>query len=309
MSKMPTPLLTKQLDDRVQERLEAVLNGMPVAVSWAGLKDQKLMFVNRKFREMFGYELSEHPTVTQWIQQVYPDPQQVKRALDMWAPHFETTAIVPFEIPQVEVDVLCKDGDVKTTLLSGMILPSEGWALAIYSDITDRKKAEQQIQQQALEDPLTGLHNRRAFDESLDSSLSQARQNQSSMALLMLDLDEFKALNDALGHDQGDRILQIVSERIRHGVRDEDLVCRLGGDEFSVIIPNLDTEQAAEEVAERIIAEVRKPMTLEGRSHLLNLSIGIGIFPNDAADGENLYRFADHALYRAKQNGRGRWSR
>ena len=133
---------TEKFDERMQQRLEAVLDGMPVAVSWAGLKDQKIVFVNSKFRELFGYELGDHPTVTDWIQHAYPDPSQVERAMAMWAPHFETSAIVPFEIDQVEVDVKCKNGSIRTTLLGGVILPSEGWALAIFTDITDRKRAE-----------------------------------------------------------------------------------------------------------------------------------------------------------------------
>ncbi|MEJ2760086.1 MAG: sensor domain-containing diguanylate cyclase [Gammaproteobacteria bacterium] len=299
---------TENFDERLQQRLEAVLDGMPVAVSWAGLKDQKIQFVNSKFRELFGYELGDHSTVTDWIQQTYPDPAQVERAMAMWGPHFETSAIVPFEIDQVEVDVKCKDGSVKTTLLGGVILPSEGWALAIFTDITNRKHAERRTEQLALEDPLTGLANRRAFDRLLRQSLAHAFRHRHSVALLIADLDDLKAVNDTLGHASGDAVLQTVADRLRLGVREEDSVCRLGGDEFAVILKNVADMESVEHIAERILEEVDRPFTLEGKAVPLALSIGIGLFPADAGDEKQLYKIADEALYRAKEGGRGRWS-
>jgi len=297
-----------QFDKRLQQRLEAVLDGMPVAVSWAGLKDQEIRYVNKKLTEMFGYKLGDHNTVMDWIQQVYPRPEQVERALTMWAPHFETTAIVPFEIGQVEVDVQCKDGSVKTTLLSGVILPHEGWALAIFTDITARKQAEIQTQKLAMEDALTGLANRRAFDDNLKSSMARARRHNGSIALLLMDVDEFKALNDTLGHAYGDMALQTIAARVRSAVRTEDFVCRLGGDEFCVIVDNACSPDIVEHVASRILQEVCKPYEPDDTPISLAVSIGIGLFPVDALDEESLYGFADKALYRAKQAGGGRWS-
>lgn len=298
-----------KLDERLQRRLEAVLDGMPVAVSWAGLKDQAIRFVNRKFTDLFGYELGDHATVTDWIQQTYPVPAQVERAMEMWAPHFETTAIVPFEIDQVEVDVLCKDGTVKTTLLGGVILPGENWALAIFTDITERKENERRAEKLALEDPLTGLANRRSFDRYMRRTLARARRQRHSVALLLADLDEFKVLNDSLGHSNGDMVLQAIADRLRIGVREEDFICRLGGDEFAVVLENVNSNAVAENVAERILVEVSRPFTLESKPLQLGMSIGIGLFPFDADDMAGLYKSADQALYRAKAAGRGCWSR
>lgn len=308
MSTQGTPRLGKY-DQHLQQRLEAVLDGMPVAVSWAGLKDQSIRFVNRKFTEMFGYVLGDHPTVMEWIQQTYPNPEQVDRAIRTWAPHFETSAIVPFEIGQVEVDVRCKDGSVKTTLLSGVILPREGWALAIYTDITARKREEMYTRKLAMEDALTGLANRRAFNDNLKSSLSRSRRQEKAIALLLVDLDGFKVLNDTLGHTCGDLALQVIAERLRGAVRTEDFVSRLGGDEFGVILDNATSAEGVEQVAERIIEEVSKPYTSQDTPVTLAASIGIARFPDDAIDEKSLYDCADKALYRAKQAGRGRWSR
>jgi diguanylate cyclase (GGDEF)-like protein/PAS domain S-box-containing protein len=309
MNDKPSKQPAGQFDERLQQRLEAVLDGMPVAVSWAGLNDQKIRFVNRKFTDMFGYELGDHATVTDWIQQTYPDPAQVDRAMKMWAPHFETTAIVPFEIDQVEVDVMCKDGSIRTTLLGGVILPDEGWALAIFTDITERKENERRVEKLSLEDPLTGLANRRAFDIVLKRTLARARRQRQNVALLLADLDEFKVLNDTLGHSSGDIILETIADRLRIAVREEDLICRVGGDEFAVILENLGRNAVPENIAERILLEVGRSFTVEHKPVRLAMSIGIALFPPDASDTEELYKAADEALYRAKDAGRGCWSR
>jgi len=296
-------------DDQLRERLQAVLDAMPVAITWARLDDQHIIFVNRKFTAMFGYVLGDFPTVADWIAKTYVNPQHVERANAMWLHHFGLLKNLPAEIPQVEVDVLCRDGTVKTTLLGGLIVPDMSWAMATFVDITERKEAENRIQRLALEDPLTGLANRRAFTETLKSSISRATRHNSSTALLLVDLDEFKPLNDALGHDQGDIILQTVAERLKLGVRAGDYVFRLGGDEFGVIVDGIAAPGTAEAVADRIITEVQKPFSLDGKALKLNLSIGISVFPRDGAEEQALYKNADLALYRAKKSGRGRWSR
>lgn len=292
-----------------EQRLEEILNAMPVAISWATLKDQKIRFMNRKFTQMFGYTPGDYPTVEGWINSVYPNPDHITRAIEMWLPHFQSTAREPIEIPQVEVDVLCKDGTVKTTLLGGVILPVEGWGLATYVDITDRKEHELQIERLAMEDPLTGLANRRAFNDVVKGSLSRAHRGDKKMALLLVDLDDFKQLNDSLGHDCGDLILQKVAERLRAGVRGGDVVCRIGGDEFSVVADSVDGPGSVEEMAGRIIEEIRKPFKIDDIPIDLSVSIGIGIFPDDARNADELYKRADEALYRSKNAGRSRWSR
>jgi diguanylate cyclase (GGDEF)-like protein/PAS domain S-box-containing protein len=296
-------------EDGLRARLQAILDAMPVAISWARLDDQHIIFVNKKFTHMFGYVLGDFQTVQDWITKTYVRPEHVERANAMWMHHFGLLRNEPAEIPQVEVDVLCKDGVVKTTLLGGLIVPDLSWAMATFVDITDRKQSENHIQRLALEDPLTGLANRRAFTETLKASISRATRQNSSTALLLIDLDEFKPLNDALGHDQGDIVLQAVAERLKVGVRAGDFVCRLGGDEFGVIVDGIAAPGTAEAVADRIITEVQKPFALQGKSLKLNLSIGISVFPRDGTEEQALYKNADLALYRAKKAGRGRWSR
>ena len=300
---------TAGLEELLERRLQEILNAMPIAVSWCTLKDQKLRFMNAKFTQMFGYVLSDHPTVEHWINTTYPNPEHIKRANEMWFPYFQSISIHPIEVPQVEVDVLCKNGEIKTTLLGGVLLPHEGWGLATFVDITDRKEHEIQIQKLAMEDPLTGLANRRAFDEIIKRSLSRAQRGGNKAALLLVDLDYLKQLNDTLGHDSGDLILQKVAERLKSGVRSGDVVCRLGGDEFSVVANAVDSTETVEKMAGRIIEEIRKPFNLGEIPIKLSVSIGIGIYPEDSDNPEELYKRADEALYRAKNAGRGRWSR
>jgi diguanylate cyclase (GGDEF)-like protein/PAS domain S-box-containing protein len=294
---------------RLQDRLQAVLDALPVAVSWAGIADQKIEFVNRKFTELFGYRLGDHATVADWIERAYPDQQQAERARNMWMHHFGRLDADTVEIPPVEVDVRCSDGKVRTTLLGGVIMPDVGWALATFVDITERKRSEQFIQRLALEDPLTGLPNRRAFSDSIRRYLARARRQQSGGALLIVDLDGFKQLNDSLGHDCGDHALQAMAGRLRSTIRGSDTACRLGGDEFAILLEAGDPGRVAGEVAARIIDTIREPLNLDQGNVTLDASIGIALFDGATADEDTLYRDADQALYRAKNAGRGRWSR
>ena len=297
------------LEGRLEQRLAEILDAMPIAVSWSTLKDQKLTFMNKKFTQMFGYVLSDHPTIEHWINNAYPKPEHVKRSNEMWMPYLNSTSIHPIEIPQVEVDVICKNGEVKTTLLGGVLIPHEGWGLATFVDITERKEHEVQIEKLAMEDPLTGLANRRAFNEILKGTLSRARRLDHKTALLLVDLDHLKSLNDSLGHDRGDKVLQTLAQRLRKGIRSGDVVCRLGGDEFGIVADAVEGEKTPEEMAGRILECVSEPFSLDDSPINISVSIGIGIFPDDTDNAEGLYKYADEALYRAKNGGRGRWSR
>jgi len=298
-----------RFEKHLRENLESILDCMPIAVSWANLETQELIYLNKTFTHMFGYILGDHPTVTDWIEKTYINPEHVERAAQMWYPHFGTDSMETVGIEQVEVDVLCKDGSVKTTLLGGMILPQNRWALATFVDISERKKSELHIQKLAMEDALTGLGNRRAFNESLIASLSRSKRNQWLTALLILDLDGFKKLNDSMGHDCGDIALGIMSKRINQSIRGGDCAYRIGGDEFAVIVENIQSGKPAIQVAERILKAASTPIPIKDTETSLGVSIGISIYPIDAMDDGSLLKKADEALYRAKHEGRGRWER
>lgn len=301
---------SKHADKHQQVWLEAVLDAMPVAASCSTLDDQKIIFLNQRFTELFGYGPGDHRTVKDWIEKTYVNPRQAEKSTEVWEQYFKTASIVPIKFGQAEIDIRCKDGSVKTTLLSGVVLPKENWGLAIFTDITDRKEREKLTRRLAMEDDLTGLPNRRSFNETLKRYLSRSRRQNKSIGLLLIDLDGFKELNDTRGHKAGDDALKIIADRLRRSIRMEDFVARVGGDEFAVIIDSIDNNYTTTEVAERILASIHdEPIIVEERLAPLDLSIGIGIYPIHARDGDKLYEVADQALYRAKEKGRGQWSR
>ncbi len=177
--------------------------------------------------------------------------------------------------------------------------------VAVFRDISDEKRSEARLKHQAYHDPLTGLPNRQLFNDRLEQALAQARRNETPVAVLFLDLDQFKTINDSLGHKVGDQLLQEVAIRIKGCVRDEDTVARLGGDEFILIIQEpREGENDAVEVARRIIAALAEPVILEGHEVFTSPSIGITFYPEDGRDVDTLVKNADMAMYRAKSGGR-----
>ncbi|HVR08666.1 MAG TPA: EAL domain-containing protein [Thermoanaerobaculia bacterium] len=171
-------------------------------------------------------------------------------------------------------------------------------------DITKRKDAEFQLVHQAYHDALTGLPNRMLFHDRLTQALGLARRNHRGLAVLFLDLDQFKLVNDTLGHAAGDRLLQAVAERLRQSVRKSDTVARVGGDEFNLLLPDVGRGNQAARMAEKILATVARPVEVDGHRLYLTTSIGISLFPADGGDAEALLTSADIAMYRAKEQGR-----
>ena len=180
--------------------------------------------------------------------------------------------------------------------------------VALFSDITARKLSEETIWKQANFDVLTGLPNRNMFHHRLKQELIKTRRNNLSLALLLIDLDRFKEVNDTLGHDMGDLLLQVAARRIQECVRESDTVARLGGDEFTIILPELQDQTIAESVSRKLISSLVKPYHLEDELVHISASIGITTFPDDATSIDALIKNADQAMYAAKSNGRNQSS-
>ena len=188
--------------------------------------------------------------------------------------------------------------------------------IVLSRDITSRKEAENRIHRLAYFDSLTGLHNRLSFSSRLEREIQRADFTNNKLAVLFLDLDGFKNVNDTLGHDAGDLLLQWVADRLQQGMRPADMVARnvsmevgvelarMGGDEFTVIIPNLQLSESAMIVSHRIHELLRRPFALEGREVVITTSIGIAIYPTDGQNAATLLKHADTAMYHAKEHGR-----
>jgi diguanylate cyclase (GGDEF)-like protein len=179
---------------------------------------------------------------------------------------------------------------------------------AAYRTIADSlREMEERLRYQAYHDALTDLPNRLLFTEHLSPELAQARRHSRPLAVLFLDLDHFKVINDTLGHAVGDQLIKDVAQRLRAGLRESDTVARLGGDEFSILLPELASPVDAAMIAEKLLRLVASPVTLAGRELSVTASIGIALHPSDGTDVESLLQSADLAMYRAKDMGRNHY--
>ncbi|MFD2273121.1 diguanylate cyclase domain-containing protein [Undibacterium arcticum] len=176
---------------------------------------------------------------------------------------------------------------------------------ALAAEIVERRQAEERAHELATKDPLTGLLNRRSLIASLDHAIERAHRNNEPIALLFLDMDRFKSINDTLGHDVGDELLRDVAARIMASVRKSDLVARLGGDEFVVLMQGMSTYRDVAKVAEQIVQAATPPFKVGHHQIKTSVTIGIGLFPQDGNSTQSLMRSADLAMYHAKQERRG----
>ena len=174
-------------------------------------------------------------------------------------------------------------------------------------DITQQKKAEERLQHMAYHDSLTGVANRNKLEQFINHTLAAARRHQQGFALLFLDLDRFKNINDTIGHEAGDLLLQIVAERLKSAIRNTDLIARLGGDEFVLVITDVKKTEAVALIAQKILESVLQAINVNGQEIYITTSIGISLYPYDGQNLQILMKNADLALYRAKEQGRNNY--
>ncbi|NVK18186.1 MAG: EAL domain-containing protein [Methylocystaceae bacterium] len=263
-------------------------------------RENKIQTVNRAFTEITGYELDEVKGTTPDIlksglhdQNFYEEIYHRLNANEFW---------------EGEIWNKRKSGEVYPERLTISVLRDkkgfkEGY-VAIFSDITKRKEAEAHIQRQANYDNLTNLANRSLFMDHLACAIYRAERDQKRVALLFMDLDRFKNINDTLGHSTGDELLVEVATRLLSLTRNYDTCARFGGDEFAILLPDISDVRHVEEVVAKILKRVSEPYELHGHDAFVSASIGVTIYPEDGATPQNLFRNADSAMYRAKEKGR-----
>jgi diguanylate cyclase (GGDEF)-like protein/PAS domain S-box-containing protein len=214
----------------------------------------------------------------------------------------------PFEI---EYRITAPDGQPQWLAARGV--PMHDAAGRVYrmigvsQDISARKAREEAVRFLAYHDSLTGLPNRRLLDDRLAQAIHLAQRRDRKLAVMLIDLDDFKQVNDSLGHRAGDAVLREAAQRLALCVRKADTLARHGGDEFVVVISDVQAESDCKLVAEKVLRSLAAAFHLEGRALALGASIGISLFPTDAGDGDGLLRNADAAMYRAKQLGRNQY--
>jgi len=264
------------------------------------LQEGRIVFANEAMARLTGYRHDELLNGMPFADLVHPDTRN-----DVQDKYQRRLAGEQFE-NRYDTSIVTRDGERREVELAvAMVRHGEkNQTVVVVRDITERKVLENNLQRMAHHDELTKLPNRSLFFDRLERALADARRHGNEFALLFVDLDGFKAVNDAHGHQTGDQLLQEVARRMEQCVRASDTVARMGGDEFAVILGDVDEAENATRVAQKIIASLSAPLVLEGKDCHVGASIGISLFPQDGESSEGLLTKADSAMYCAKNKGK-----
>jgi diguanylate cyclase (GGDEF)-like protein/PAS domain S-box-containing protein len=287
-----------------EQRWQFALEGAGDGVWDWDLKSNKVIF-SKRWKAMLGFEEAEvSDDVDEWKKRVHPeDYVNAMQAV-------QATLAGLNHVYSNEHRVQCKDGSWKWVLDRGMVVSRDAQGnpermVGTHADISSLKKSEEVIWQQANFDLLTGLPNRRMFYGRLDQEIQKAKRSGLKVALIFLDLDGFKEVNDTLGHDQGDFLLKLTASRLVECMRGSDSVARLGGDEFVLMIGDIGQGDLnhVEIMAQKVLEVLSEPFQLGHEIAYISASLGIAIFPDDASNTENLMKSVDQAMYASKQKG------
>ena len=285
------------------------------AIVYIDIADESMAttYVSPQIEQILGYTAQEYVDDPHlWEQMLHQDDRQ--RAVESYVRARESGTPLTYEYR-----LIARDGRVVWFRDSAVVLrDAQGQPTAIHGvmlDITDMKEAEEQLTYLAYHDSLTGLPNKVMFDELLELALARARRHELGLAVLSVDVDNFKLINDSLGHERGDELLRMLPERLSQATRETDLVARQGGDEFMLLLSDLDRTSpvrdgdgaviVAESVANRIQRALEEPFVVDGTELYLTASVGISVFPSDALEATDLLKNADSAMFRAKSAGPG----
>jgi diguanylate cyclase (GGDEF)-like protein/PAS domain S-box-containing protein len=256
--------------------------------------DGRILDVNDAIARMFGYRGRED-LLAYTAYSLYNSEEDRNRIMAQLREHGA--------LSNNEVRMRRRDG-TPVWVIESMTLLDGGVIEGTIVDITERKTAQEQMEYQAYHDALTGLPNRLLFRDRIDIALAHAKRHHTAAAVMFLDLDQFKLVNDSLGHTVGDALLQEVAARLVLSIRADDTVARMGGDEFTVLLTDVKDPGASSIVAQKLLDSISQPMVIEGHELYVTTSIGIARSPEDGTDAETLLKRADGAMYRAKEAGR-----
>ena len=279
-----------------EEQLRQVLQVAPLPIIIVRLADESVVYANQHGMRQFAI-------VAENLSRIRASEVYVNRADRV---EFMTRLQRDGHVNDYEVQLRNLAGHNFWALLSSQRLRygGEECLLSALVDITERRRLEDELSYRAHHDPLTGLPNRAMFSEAMQRALARIRRKGGQCALIFIDLDDFKTINDRFGHANGDLLLQQVATRIQSGVRASDLVARLAGDEFVVLIEDPTDRTQVQAIADKILSALRQPYPLTGASAQISASMGISSFPRDGDDPDNLLHAADLAMYQAKAQGK-----
>ncbi|MDX9707250.1 MAG: EAL domain-containing protein, partial [Azospira sp.] len=284
---------------RASEQLFSIaFRAAPHAASIARFEDGRFVEANQRYEQFFGWKREE--LVGRSVVEIglWPEPSMRRQWLELFA---RDGMVLDYETTWLD-----RYGKAHQVSLSAerIELGGEAHILAFIQDITERKEAEARIEYLAHHDALTGLPNSVLFRDRFMLTSAWAERSGNRTALLFVDLDHFKAINDSLGHPSGDTLLKLVAARLRDCVREVDTICRLGGDEFLIAITDIHDPQAIERTGAKIVEALARPFSLDGHELTSSASIGIAVWPDDGTDFDTLLKKADTALNQAKSAGR-----
>ena len=291
----------EQAARQAEEKYRAIYEDAVVGILQTTPEGRPLS-VNRAFAQMHGYDSPEEflAEVSNLGRQLFVDPSRVDELRYVLAENGVVRG--------AEMEIYCRDRTRKWMRANMRAVRDGGGNVVLHEgtveDITDRKVAEERVQFLAYYDALTELPNRTLLQDRLAKALAGARRRKDKVALLFLDLDRFKIINDSLGHSCGDLLLQGVAERLKKWARELDTVARLGGDEFLIVLTSVKDVADAAVAADRIVKSMTAGFVVQGHPLSISCSLGISVFPEHGADGDTLIKNADAAMYCAKENGR-----
>jgi diguanylate cyclase (GGDEF)-like protein/PAS domain S-box-containing protein len=284
-----------------EQRFNVAFRASPLAASIARLDDGMFVEANDRYLPMFGYRRDEMIGKSAVDLGIWPSAAARQAFVDALR---TKGTLVGYETPLLHRDGTVRQAAFFTEMIQIDQVPH---LLTFVQDITERKEAEARIEYLAHHDPLTGLPNRVLFRDRMALAMAWAERNGGKVALLFVDLDHFKTINDTLGHPVGDALLQQVAQRLRACVRDTDTISRLGGDEFLVALTDVADSEDVAQVASKITESLAVPMQVQGHDLPVTLSAGIAMWPDDGLDFDLLLQRADTAMYQAKAAGRNTW--
>lgn len=265
----------------------------------------RIVFANRHVEEMTGYNQRE--LLGSPVEMLVPEPLRAIHRNHRRAYYAGRAGPRPMALGGRDFKVLRKNGgELFADISLGTIrTPGGHHVISVIRDFTERRRLEAALEHQALHDPLTGLANRTLFFDRLNQALSSASRDQRQVALVMLDLDGFKDVNDAHGHAVGDQVLKKLAGRLCKELRATDTSARIGGDEFALVLPRIAGTTAAERMVRKRLGDLQGVYTIGRRRIVIGASAGVAMYPHDGSDADTLLRHADSAMYFAKREGRG----